>query len=788
MLSILKKNTFLIIILFSTTLFGYDLRGIVLDMNTNEPLSGANIQIFEEEKYTFSDEDGYFNIRDIHSAELELKVSYIGYKTQRILVDMEKSSSSLQKIYLLPSLIQFEAVRVTITKTEKSLSGSSLPIAFMDDQEISKRIPNEVSTAIASEPGISVSSDGVWGKTISIRGLSKNSIVTMVDGNRISTATNLAAALSLIDINDVDRIETIKSGSSSLYGTGAIGGVINIITKQADFSNKFYIEPTLNIGFNSANKMHYEGVSVMSGAKYWNAKISLQNRKAQDIETPEGTLENSQFEDHNVSAKLNIMPFANHEISLNYQNFQAENVGIPGGNPIFSEDADVRYIEAYRRLYSLTYEIKNLLPILTNLSMKIYQQDIFRDVENIPHVVKTSGNKEIHVLKVLPNALHKTSGFQLQSDWILMENNYLTIGADGWQKDLKSRRKKIMEIFVKNANNETIKTINQTLGELPLPNSKYQTAGIYFNDDHYLMNKKFLVNFGGRIDMTKIESDEVWNPDYQIVNGVRNDDPATATLLWESEDDQDFSWSSTLGFLYKPVSQWNFKLNFSKSFRCPTLEERFEYINNENIIELGDPDLDSETSLATDFGIKYIQDNLTAGLNIFHNKMKNLVIQKAAVIDEADYLINTNAGEALLYGFELFGTGDLPYNFSLSSNLSYVYAEDVKENAPLALIPPLNGQLILNYRYKNLLNFSAEMNAFARQDRIADWELETPGYAYFNFLVYTNNFEFFHTKHQIFFRIDNFTDKAYRNHLSTNRGAMLMEPGRNFGLSWKVGL
>jgi outer membrane receptor protein involved in Fe transport len=206
------------------------------------------------------------------------------------------------------------------------------------------------------------------------------------------------------------------------------------------------------------------------------------------------------------------------------------------------------------------------------------------------------------------------------------------------------------------------------------------------------------------------------------------------------------------------------------------------------LIKLGDPELNSENSFTKDFGIKYLTDKISLGGNLFHNKMTNLVIETAGTYNGTDALIKTNAGEAVLYGYELFGTIDLPYNFSISGNLAYVYAEDVNQDQPLASIPPLNGQLFLNHRWANYLNFTFEMNAFARQDRIADWELKTPGYTYFNLYVYSNKFQLMSTTNQLFFRIDNITDKEYRNHLSTNRGTMMAEPGRNFSINWQIGL
>jgi len=785
------KKIITIIFILSINIFAFDLSGVILDLDDNSPLAGANIQIVEDGKFTFSNDHGNFNIKNIESQKATLKISYIGYKALLIDIDFSKDSRLHKRIFLEPSLIKFEAVRVTITKSDKKLANSALPIVTYDESQIEKTQPLTVSDAISATPGVSVAGDGVWGKTVSIRGLSKNNIVTMVDGNRISTATNLAASLSLIDIHDIEKIETIKSGASSLYGSGATGGVINVITKKAWYQDKFYFKPTLRLGYNSVNQMHYENISMMTGNKFWNMKLSLQNRMADDADTPEGKLENSQFADKNVSANLNIKPLENHEISINYQKFNASDIGIPGGKPLFPDGAKVTYLEANRDLYSIKYEIIKLLPKLTKLSMKLYKQDIFRDVENLPYIVQikpTIPVKEVHVDKVAPIATHETIGFHLQSNWVLSDNNYFTTGIDGWSKTLDSKRKKFIHINVLNGDNNVVNTINQVIGELPLPESTYSTAGFFVNDDHFFLDKKLILNIGGRYDLIKIESEEVKNPQYQIVDGVRTDNPPTQVTFWEAEDDMDFSWSANAGLSYKPAKEWCMKMNFSRSFRSPTLEERFDYIDLGSLIKLGDPELNSENSFAKDLGIKYTKESFSLGANLFHNAMTDLVVEKSGTFDGRNALIKTNAGEAVLYGYELFGSVYLPYNFSISTNIAYVYAEDTELEQPLASIPPLNGQFFINYRWSNFGTLSFEINSFAKQDRITDWEMKTDGYTYYNLYIYSTKFEIMNTSNQLFFRIDNINDESYSNHLSTNRGAMQVEPGRNFSINWLVGL
>ena len=77
--------------------------------------------------------------------------------------------------------------------------------------------------------------------------------------------------------------------------------------------------------------MHAENAALLIGSKKWYLRVSGTNRDAQNTMTPEGELANSQFSDKNFSAKLAVKPFINHELKLNYQRFDARDVGIPGG-------------------------------------------------------------------------------------------------------------------------------------------------------------------------------------------------------------------------------------------------------------------------------------------------------------------------------------------------------------------------------------------------------------------------------------------------------------------------
>ncbi len=764
------------------------LTGNIVDKNSKSLLQGANINIEDSDIFTTSDNNGHYILKEIPVGNQKLIVSFIGYKNLELNINIESNTTKQLDFQLTQTTIPLSEVEVSITKTSKKLKDISLPISLVQEEKIKKTLSSNIADVLQNEAGISMSNDGAWGKYVTIRGMTRNNIALLVDGNRISTATNLAAGLSMFDINDIQRIETVKGGVSSLYGSGATGGAINIITKDGWYEDEFYTKSSFTTGINTVNNQNLGHLSLYTGAKKWYLKLSGMMRNAGNLQTPSGILKNSQYSDNNISFKSGFKPFDTHEIKINYQRYFGKDIGLPGGYPLFPDNAIVTYPEEKRELFSIKYTKKELFSILPKLSFKYFRQDIFRDVENIPGTVKHAGNKEIHVQKVLPNAMHETHGFQIQSDWSFSHNNHLIAGIDGWQKKMDSRREKHLKINILNDEGTTINTINQIIGERPVPLATYKTAGIYMNDEFHAIEDKFIINVGGRYDLINIISDEVLNPVYQIVNGVRNDTPANQVILWKKGDDLDFSWSGNLGLLYRPLQFMDITLTLGKSFRSPTIEERYNFIDLGSIVKIGDPELNSEESIFGDFGLRLRSSRFQFGGNIFINRLENLVMEKEDTFEGRNALKYANIGKAQLYGFDLQTSYILTDNITLSGNIAYVIGEDTYNNVPLAYISPLNGQFNIVYDFMNKLNLSLTTNIFSKQTRTADWEQDTDGYIYFDFYMHSNIINCFGIDNEFYFGIENIGNTEYRNHLATNRGDINVEPGRNFSFRWQIGI
>ena len=758
------KNIILILVLFSNFIFAQNgmLNGKIISKNANKDLVGANVTINETQFHATSNQSGNFLIKNIPAGDYNVVVSYVGYKTENASVKIESGKETNLIIELEVTPISLGEVSVTSTRSEKLVREVPLPMEVVNEKKLEVSPYISTSDALKSEAGVSLTRDGIWATSVSIRGLSRNNIVTLVDGNRIETSTNLAAALSMIDINDIDRIEVIKGGASSLYGTGATGGVINIQTKNGFYDNQFRVNGSMTSGYNTVNKGALGNISLNIGDKNWYARISGTMRSAGNTETPEGTLPNSQFRDKSISAIFGFIPFEDHELKIDLQDFSANDVGIPGGDA-FPATASARYLTSKRKMYSVEYRINNLIPNMANISAKYFYQFINREVELVPNANVT----------MRPGADHTTNGVQLQTNWLFGKLHFVTAGIDFWQREYNGHREK------------TIASLNRIIGDTPIPNSKYRSIGFYAQDEIRLIENKLRLTLGGRFDQINITSDEALNPAYIITDGVRNDNPPhDAQASFDAVDTDNVSWSGNIGLIYTVMKDIDLTLNAARTFRSPNLEERFQYIDLGGNIYLGNPNLDPEKGYFFDAGIRVWNPVISFRGNFFFNTFNDLVIDKEVITDSL--FVKSNVGEARLYGFDLSLEYNFYNDFVFYTAVAYVRGEDTGNNQNLPEISPLNGTLGVRTKIANFVNADFAATVFTKQDKVAPGEEVTPGYATFDLFLNTVPIDLSLAKLQLSAGVQNLMDKSYRNHLATNRGMIRIEPGRNIFVKVKL--
>jgi hemoglobin/transferrin/lactoferrin receptor protein len=795
-------NTFLVLF-FSLSTYGqkFILQGTVRDSVNSKtiesvvaeviPVGGTDKVILNE----VSDIRGRFAI-SLQPGKYLLALKMLGYYPH--VRELTVSGDIELEFLLAPQTINLGEVEVSSLIVNRKVRELPTSITVVPSFRYNKLSAITLSNVLASEPGIAMGNDGVWSTNINIRGFNESRLVTLIDGNRVETATDLTASLSMTDVNDIERVEVVKGAQSSLYGTGAMGGIVNIITKDGHFSDELYLSGNVISGFASANKLFKNHADINTGSDKWYLRVSGAYSKADDIRTPEGILPNSQFTTSNLTTKIGIKPLENHIFSLQYQRNWSTNVGIPGGDA-FPGPAEATYTDIGRQLLGAGYEIKNLGETLSSLKLSYFIQYIQRNVAMIPNTVTLTpiptGFQRITPERVIPVGDHFTHGGKLQGTWNFSEKNTFIAGVDVWSRDLYTERRKDITVEILNPAGDVVKTNNLVRGETPIPESSFTSAGIFVQDETHLAGERLTLIIGGRMDGIKIKNEQGVDIDYLITNGVRNDTPPNQRITFEKGSNSNISWSANTGVLYNLLKDMDLSLNFARSFRAPSLEEMFKYIDLGNYVRLGNTNLKPESGYSSDLGFRIWKTKFNFQANVFANRILNMIVEtpgefvytlntgaSEGLTDTLPALVNTNVSRALLYGLDFGFQYNFYSDFVLVGTGSFVRGKDTKANTNLPQIPPLSGRLGIRYTYNKIGSAELIIAGATKQDKIAEGEKDTGSFTRLDIALSSTSISLGNTKLQIFAGIDNITDRSYTSHLSTNRGNISVEPGRNIYL------
>jgi hemoglobin/transferrin/lactoferrin receptor protein len=685
-----------------------------------------------------------------------------------LLLTVEAFPNSLYEIN--DSTLQKEIQEITVLgKLSKSLS---LPLVSVNSERLQSSSFFTPADALQHETGISLSRDGIWATSVNVRGLSEQRLLFLVDGDRIQTATDISAALSTVDMTSLNKIEVIKGASSVLYGSGAMGGIVNFVSERPAYSSTFRSTGKIGTEFNTANSLWANSANVQFTTKQWYLALTGSYRTAQNIETPQGKLLNSQFNDASWGLKGGILYTPNQELLVNYQHVGGWNIGLPGGSA-FPATASVRYKTVDRNQLSAEYIISKVSWNLREIRLKAYSQNFSRDVENTLNPTTV----------VLPSSLNKTYGAKVTTDWRFTDYHTVILGAEAWERNSETSRLKIIT---------PSDTAYSVLGEQPTPNAKMLDVGAFAHYSWKIVPRKLILNAGLRLDYIQTANDSAFNPlfKYTVIKGVKKLDTALVpTLLFESNVNEEISYAAHLDLLYYLTQHQVLAFSMSNSYRAASIEERFKYIDLGTSLHVGNPTLKPEHGTFANLSYKFSNQKIHLKFDVFGNYLFDLITEKSGNFLNRPAFIYTNVDKALFLGAELELNYLVTKGLSLYSNVSYTQAKDVVTKTYIPQIPPMSGLMSVNYQFANKMKAILSAKWAARQAEVAPTETSTNGHVIFNFNAQSAKIELIKSYFQLFAGIDNMLNTAYYNHLTTVRmgGKMYQEPGRNVYLKVKWG-
>ena len=276
--------------------------GIVTDMN-NEPLPGATVVVKELSTLgAVANVDGHYELRLPDNKDYTLTATFVGY------IDVSKKVSDKQEDVLNFQLTEnsttLDQVVVTGTRTPKLLKDVPIVTRVISDLDIKRMDATNISDLLQTElPGIEFSYSMNQQTSLNMSGFGGNSVLFLVDGERLAGETLDNVDYSRLNMDNVQRIEIVKGAASSLYGSNAVGGVVNIISRESQ-------EPwsvNINGRYGAHNEQRYGG-SVGFNAGRFNSMTNVQYTSIDAIDLSNGT-DNEEVGDYSMiygNSTLNI--------------------------------------------------------------------------------------------------------------------------------------------------------------------------------------------------------------------------------------------------------------------------------------------------------------------------------------------------------------------------------------------------------------------------------------------------------------------------------------------------
>lgn len=212
-------------------------KAFVKDEHNKVPLIGVNVIIKETQLGSASDENGYIEISNIPNGTYEIIFSYIGYSSQIINITFPIISDDIQTIFLEHEAEELEEISITSTRGSRLIDDEPTRVEVIAGEEIDEKIsmdPSNISMMLNESTGIQVqqTSASSVNSTFKIQGLDGRYTQLLKDG--FPLYSGFSGSLSIVQIPPLDlrQIEIIKGSASTLFGGGAIAGLINLVSKE----------------------------------------------------------------------------------------------------------------------------------------------------------------------------------------------------------------------------------------------------------------------------------------------------------------------------------------------------------------------------------------------------------------------------------------------------------------------------------------------------------------------------------------------------------------------------
>ncbi len=735
--------------------------GLIIDKTNNEVITSAIVTIEKSgyKKVYVSDFQGKYLFDDLTSGEYKITVSRLGYQTQTVDVSINSGEIKSINIYLSEAKLEIETVNVTATRTELTLQNTPSSLSTISAEEIRNRNSLTFDQVLEKIQGITVNrTSGINLSSLSIRGSSDvagggigNRVLLLLDGRPSLTGDSKGALWSLIPVSIIERTEVVKGAFSALYGSSAIGGVINVITKKPTYkpftvinlSSGFYQKLPDSLKY-SDKLMLFKAADIVHSNTLGKFSYLVNLNYRQN----DGYAQQTEFEFYSGIAKMTYDLFSNRDLEVTLQYTKSES-----GYPHYWRKDPNTYAQPYQvspqllndKIYKETQSFDIQYRAIPNSKSKygtrfyyykLFSQSDYNPINPVTIQYGTAG--QIFSTFITSYNFGNIS----QVDFLIGENNFLTAGFDAQWNVVRSTPESIL-----------------------YGNQQQYNLGIFAQDQIKLINSPKSDNpvltstVAGRLDYNKfIGGSEV------------------------------FQISPKLSFVYSPVTNnkifenTHYRALVGRAFRSPSIAELyfkkelfggFDFIYN--------PNLKPEEMISAEIGFrKQYQNRFNVDFAYFINLYDNLIQYVNISTNVLGPFQVQNIAKAQISGIEAsmdysheFKIGSKVIDYRFEVNYTYMDAKDLSANRKDDFLP---------YKPKHLFGFGINigfegfnLNTTGRYvskiDEVIFYKYEEPD-SYF--LLDAKLSKSFNNGLSIFVAVNNIFDKFYQEL------ERIAAPNRNF--------
>jgi len=728
------------------------LSGFVFDAETRMPLAGANVSVVGASTGAATDGAGEFALGGVEGGAVCIEVTHVGYETARLDIAMGDDPGVL-RAYLRPTAIVVKGVTASATREYRDRYEVPLASNVVSRTALERRNVDRMGAVLAREPGVAVSTTGPGIIRPVVRGMYESQVLVLLDWVPMMDLRPGGDHVLLVEPEQMERVEVVRGPGSVLYGSDAIGGVVNFITAGSNpfRTGRWAFGGRLLGGFSTLGNMTRGSLRLGTGTDRGFVQGRYGYKKAGNISDPDQEIPNSSYDGSQVdiAGGVNAPGYDGRYV---YHLLVAD-VGVPLNPAIRHSVFEGEKQQLFRTGNAFRTGLEALPDVDVNLSWQRHNRHF--------HLVKpfeTNPDTFEQDMQIFVN-VDGYSG-QLLPKLVVGENFSARFGADVRHQSANSERRS----FLTNRYDSSVTTLSPPR---VIPDCQRSDIGA----------------------LTQTETDLGFA---ELFAGVRYDWVSATSKQTENSpiaptDRADASWSGNLGAVVYLPGGMRLPFNVGRGFRSASLLERFFWGPHQTTVDRGNPDLKPETSISFDLGLNMKRDRLAWSVTGFRNQVNDLIYKQSTGDTMNGMGVDTwlNVSRAELLGCEVEGWIQPVDRLGVSAGASFVQGTDTGTDAPLQNMPPLNGAVGVEYQAP-VWNAGLDVIWAARPSRPAPNETPTDGYLVPSLHGGVDFARWLGFDLALNLRVTNLLNSTYKDFLSRTN-AYYSEPARSVSVSLTAG-